>query len=79
MNAATFDVAISEKLRERIANCGLTQQELAKETKISQPTISRFMTGERGMRLDAVETLCDFFNLTLVDEPTKPARKRRKT
>ena len=71
---ATVEVPISEKLRESIANSGLTQHELAKATGIPQPTISRFMTGERGLRLDAVEALCEHFNLILTEE-SKRGRK----
>ena len=71
----TLEVPISEKLRECITQSGLSQSELARETGIPQPSISRFMTGDRGLRLDAIEALCEYFGLVL-SEDEKPRRRK---
>ncbi len=68
MIAITLEVPVSDKLRERIADSGLSQSELARETGIPQPSISRFVSGDRGLSLEHVDTLAEYFNLKLTDD-----------
>ena len=65
------DVPISDVLRTKIADCGLSYRQLAKEIDVPHPTISRFMTGDRGLRLDVIESLVEYFDLELTDKPKR--------
>ena len=38
---------------------------ISKETGLSEPTLSRFMSGERGLTMKALDTLADFLDLNL--------------
>lgn len=70
---------ISEVLRARIEKHGVAWT--ARESGVSQPTLSRFMSetvnrnpkGKEihasGMRMETIQALADAFNLTLTDAP----------
>jgi ribosome-binding protein aMBF1 (putative translation factor) len=68
----------SEDLRQAIENCGASRYRIAKDTSISQQTLSRFMSGERGLTLSAVDTLIAYLGLKLVTEKEGPRQKRQK-
>lgn len=48
---------VSDQLRGLIDGCGLTRYELAKQTGIDESTLSRFMSGERGLSMKAIDAL----------------------
>ena len=47
---------ISDQLRQAIRDSGLTRYRIAKETGLSQVTLSRFFNGERGLTLMRLST-----------------------
>jgi len=57
---------LSDQLRRIIAECGISRYRIAKETGISESTLSRFCSGQRGLSLAALDTLADFLRLRLV-------------
>ena len=61
---------LSEQLRAAIEDSGETRYAIAKATGIDQSVLSRFVNGERGLSLDAIDTLGDYLKLEIV-------RKRR--
>ena len=56
---------LSDQIRQAIETCGVTRYRIAKETGISQPTLSRFMSGERGLTMKALDKLADFLGLNI--------------
>jgi transcriptional regulator with XRE-family HTH domain len=72
-----LDVPVSDKLRERIEESGLSQSELSRESGVPQPSISRFMRGERGLSIEYVDKLAEYFGLTLADETPKRRRPKK--
>lgn len=44
---------------------GLTQQQLAKELKMPQNTISRYESGERQVNIKNLTTIADYFDVSL--------------
>jgi transcriptional regulator with XRE-family HTH domain len=56
---------LTDQVRQAIDACGLTRYRLAQFTGVSQPTLSRFMSGERGISLDALDTLAQFLQITI--------------
>ena len=61
----TRRVKLSNQIRKAIESCGMTRYRIARETGISDATLSRFMSGERGLTTTALDTLADFLNLNL--------------
>jgi hypothetical protein len=57
--------AVSETLRQSIQECGQTRYRIAQETGIAESVLSRFVTGETRLSLNAVDTLCEYFQLEL--------------
>lgn len=57
---------IAAQLRAAVADSGLSQYRIAKETGISQPIITRFVNGDRDMSLENAGKLADFLGLHLV-------------
>jgi transcriptional regulator with XRE-family HTH domain len=53
-------------LKEAIQESGLSVNELAKQSGVSQPQLSRFMRGDRSLTLPAAEKLVEFFGMRLV-------------
>jgi hypothetical protein len=58
-------IPLSEQLRQAIRECGESRYALSKRTGIDQSTLTRFMSGERGLRLDVVDVLADVLGLEL--------------
>ncbi len=54
-----------------------TRYRIAKDTGISQTQLSRLMSGERGLSIDALETLADYLGLEIVMRPKRRRRKGR--
>ena len=58
--------SISESLRDAIRNCGLSGRELARQSGISHPMISRYLRGERSITLRVAEALSATLGLDMV-------------
>jgi hypothetical protein len=68
-----MSIPLSEQLRQAIRDCGESRYSLSKRTGIDQSTLTRFMSGERGLRLDVVDVLADVLGLEL-----RPRKSRDK-
>jgi transcriptional regulator with XRE-family HTH domain len=67
---------VSETLRLAVEQSGMTRYVIAKETGIAQSMLSRFVTGRRGLSLDAVDRLSAFLKLELVSRAIKRGKAR---
>ena len=56
---------MTEQLRQAIEQSGQTRYAIWRATGIDQAQLSRFMVGERGLSLDAVDRLCAHLGLEL--------------
>lgn len=54
---------ITEQIRQAILDCGESRYSISKQTEISEPVLSRFVSGERGMSLKALDKLCEHLKL----------------
>jgi transcriptional regulator with XRE-family HTH domain len=63
----------SEGLRRAIRECGMTRYAISVRTGIDQAALSRFMKGERGLSLAAIDRLMAALNLEI--RPRKRGRK----
>ena len=69
-------VKVSDQLRRIIDDCGLTRYEISKRTGIAESTLSKFMYGERGLSMKALDRLGACLGLT-VNMRGKPTRSKR--
>ena len=63
----------TEQLRRAIRDCGETRYALAQRTGIAQSTMSRFVTGNRGLSMEAIDRLFDALDLEI-----KPRNRKAK-
>ncbi len=59
---------ISEQLRWYLKDSGLSLYRLGRETGVDNSVLSRFLRGERGLRIEAVDKLGRYLKLRLVSE-----------
>lgn len=67
---------ISDQLRDAISNSGLSRYRIAKETGLSESLLSRFMSSQRGLSLDAIDKLGLHLGFSL--RTTRPSKNRKK-
>jgi plasmid maintenance system antidote protein VapI len=76
----TLPMSLSSELREKIRETGLSANELARQSGVPQPTITRFLNGQDIM-LTTVEKLADSLGMSWRHEeesaPLKKPPKRR--
>lgn len=77
MNAAQRR-RLAEQLREaarrEIESGARSQNRIASDAEIDRGSLSRFLAGERGLSLEAIERLTEALNLHLVEK--KPRKKK---
>jgi len=61
-------LSLSEQVRRAIDAAGVTRYRIAKDLDISEATLSRFMSGERGLTLKVLDRLAEYLGLTLCDQ-----------
>lgn len=66
---------VSDQLRDIIRDCEHSRYEISKQTGIDQSALTRFMSGERGLSMTALDTLAEFLELDIAQRRrTKGAR-----
>ena len=56
---------LTDQLRQAIDDSGLTRYRIAKETGISEATLSKFYLGQRGLSMAALNALGECLQLTI--------------
>ena len=59
-------IDFSEQIRRVIGTCGQTRYAISKATGIDQATLSRFMSGERGLPMKTLDNLADYLDLNII-------------
>jgi len=54
---------LSEQIRYAVEHCGQTRYAIAKATGIDQATLSRFVSGERGLPMKTLDRLGEHLGL----------------
>lgn len=66
---------MSDQLRRLVESCGLSRYELAKRTGVDESALSRFVHGERGLSMEALDAIGMALGWDViqhgVDEPNK--------
>ena len=75
--SAHMPLSFTNRVRQAISDCGLSQFELAKRTGIARSTLSRIMSEQRGVTLDLLEKLAPEIgaSLTIRTPRRKPIAK----
>jgi hypothetical protein len=61
----TTRIPLSDQLRQAVRECGVSCYRIAQETKIGEATLSRFLSGQRGLTMKAIDTLTAYLGLSL--------------
>jgi plasmid maintenance system antidote protein VapI len=67
---------ITKVLRQAVLNSGLPLQQIAERAGVERASLSRFVRGERTLRLDMADRLAAYFGLQLKPATTKRDRDR---
>ena len=62
---------MSDQIRRAILDCGLTRYAVSKAAGIDQSTLTRFMSGERGLPMKTLDVLAGFLRLRIVMDGPK--------
>ena len=57
---------MSARVRMEIESSKLSRYRIAKDTGIEESALSRFMSGERGLSMEALDALFEYFKLDIV-------------
>lgn len=68
---------LTDQVRKAIAESGETQYRICQNTGLDKTAIFRFMSGERGLSMEALNTLGDYLELSIVSN--RKAAKRKNT
>ncbi len=69
-------VKLSDQIRQAVDDCGLSRYAISKATGIDQSTLSRFMSGERGLPMGTLDVLAAYLNLNITTgKRRKPDRQ----
>ena len=66
-----------DELRNAIEASDKTRYRIAQESGIAESVLSRLMSGERGLSIDALELLADYLGLEVTIQPKRRRRKGR--
>lgn len=62
----TKRVKLTDQIRQAIEDCGETRYQIWKATGIDNATLCRFVSGERGLSMEALDTLAEYLELDIV-------------
>ena len=66
---------LSDQLRRVIADCGLSRYRISKETGVAEETLSRFMSAQRRLSLNAVVEIGELLDLEVVAKKRSQKKK----
>ena len=59
-------VKLTDQVRQAASKCGMGQNALARAAGIHKAAMSRFISGERGLSMEALDALADVLRLDVV-------------
>jgi transcriptional regulator with XRE-family HTH domain len=65
---------LSDEIRQAVERSGLSQAEIARQIGVSRAMICRFLAGDRGLSMDALDRLGRLLNLHI--QVGKPRRRK---
>jgi transcriptional regulator with XRE-family HTH domain len=69
---------LSDQIRDAILKAAVSRYEIAKATGVGQPALSRFVHGERGLSVEALDAIGLYLGLSITtSRPRRPAKKEK--
>ena len=65
---------LMEQLRRAVADSGKTLGEFSRDTGIDKSALSRFVNGERGLSMEAIDAVGEYLRLRIVADKSKPKK-----
>ena len=65
---------LSDQLREAIKKAGVSRYSIAKQTGVSETTLCRFVSGERGISVDAMDAIGQYLGLSIVSQKKRSTK-----
>ncbi len=62
---------MSDTVREAIKTCGVSRYRIAKETGITESSLSRFVASGKGLSVESLDTLFEYLGLDVVPRKAK--------
>ena len=62
---------ISDQIRDAILTASVSRYRIAKDTGVGQPALSRFVHGERGLSIEALDAIGLYLGLVIVKKQPK--------
>jgi plasmid maintenance system antidote protein VapI len=62
---------VSEQIRRAIVEAEVTRYRIAQDTGLDEATLCRFISGERGLSMMAIDRLAEYFGYKLVKSKGK--------
>ena len=67
---------MSEQIKQAVAESGQSQYAIGKATGISPSTLSRFVSGERGLPMKTLDRLADYLDLNITTGKGRKSKGR---
>jgi transcriptional regulator with XRE-family HTH domain len=65
---------LSDQLREAIEKAGVSRYSISKQTGVSETTLCRFVSGERGISVDAMDAIGQYLGLSIVSQKKRSTK-----
>ena len=65
---------LSDQLREAIEAAGVSRYSISKATGVSETTLCRFASGERGISVDAMDAIGQYLGLAIVSQKKRSTK-----
>ena len=69
---------ISEQLKGAILNADVSRYRIAKETGLTEASLSRFLNDVAGLSLDSIDKIGDYLELDITTRERKPRKRKGK-
>ena len=67
---------LSEQLREAIVKADVTRYAISKATGVSQAALSKFVLGQRGISVEAMDAVGLYLELSITSRPKRSTTKK---
>jgi transcriptional regulator with XRE-family HTH domain len=61
-------LSFSDELRQAVERSGLSRYAIGAATGLDEGSLSKFMAGERGLRMESIDKLADLLRLHIVSD-----------
>ncbi len=69
---------LSDALKKALAECGLSQRRIERESGVNRNSIFRFMEGRTGLSLEQADMLVQYFGLAVVPRNMVKTKRQRR-